>query len=782
MLGVTPESVAVLRCNRIPEESFLRAADLQVLDRFPDRIVVASITDPDLRGLRARLERYAASAAEGAVTEDGSEESEGADDAESAEGEREEGSSADAALKLPRNATYKDLFDCVDEITDYGLDEVITPALAAAVRNASSDTFVSVDVQCWCPEEDEDARRRNQLVREAIVESGGLVKDSTVRPGVGLSLIRATIPVGRVDDLASLDHVRRIDVLPHPGLTLPQVRSTHAGDMPLVLPPSDDAPVIAVIDSGIRDGHPLLAPAVVEASSVAGIADSDDQNGHGTFVASLALYGPLEDLLGERSVQPVAKLISIRVLDSTGQFPEESLWETDLLAALEAAAQAGARIVNVSIGDPRRPFEPPRGTPLGAALDEYIKRTGVVVVVSAGNMSINDYSSVAEPDDYLRELLDASQAGLLDPASSALALTVGGLAPDAGQGAHPPRSSVDIRPLGRPNLPSPVTRVGPGAGEMIKPELVAPAGSFAFDTSLGRLVSDVTVQVLGANALPAERVLALGVGTSLAAPLVTHVAACALAQNAELTGNGIRALMLASVREVEHVHEVPAARDARWAQHRLTGFGRPDAIRASSSTDHRAVLISESSIPVDGVHLYSVALPSSFFESGGWREVAVALAFDPQARATRLDYLASRLTVTAYRGVSLEEVAKAYIDTPQSEVASPVVEAGDDDEGAPSEAPPALSPYRIKLLPSTQWRSRGANQVGRLRFSQRLDDKRGLDLIFAVKSTNLWATPDSLQNYALAIALERDEDHRAIYAELRATIEQAIELTAEIGG
>lgn len=532
MLGVTPESVAVLRCNRLPEESFLRAADLQVLDRFPDRIVVASLSDPNLKGLRARLERYAASGTSDAT---GDEEVDEADNQGPDAGDDASPDSSDVsdAPQLPRNATYKNLFDCVDEITDFSSHEVITAELAAAIRKTSSDTQVSVDVQCWCPEEDQDARRRNEIVRDAIAAGDGVVRDSTVRPSVGLSLIRAVIPIGRINDLASLDHVRRIDVLPHPDLTLPEVRGTQSSGLPLILPPADDAPLIAVIDSGVREGHPLLAPAVYSALSLAKTSEGGDQNGHGTFVASLALYGSLEDQLSERNMQPVARLISIKVLDSDGRFPEDALWETELLEALDVAAELGARIVNISIGDVRRPFSPPRGTPLAAALDEYIRRTGVVVVVATGNMGVKDYSAVAGPDDYLRELLDSPAAGLLDPATSALAITVGGLAPDPGQGARPVRGSVDIQPVGRPNWPSPVTRVGPGASDMIKPELIAPAGSYSFDSSLGRLVPDFTVQVLGANAVPAERVLALDVGTSFAAPLVSNVAARALAQNPE---------------------------------------------------------------------------------------------------------------------------------------------------------------------------------------------------------------------------------------------------------
>src|SRR4051812_16794606 len=59
--GVSPEYVAVLRCNRLPEETYLRAAGLQILDRFPDRLVVAHPSDPDLDALQARLRRYAES-------------------------------------------------------------------------------------------------------------------------------------------------------------------------------------------------------------------------------------------------------------------------------------------------------------------------------------------------------------------------------------------------------------------------------------------------------------------------------------------------------------------------------------------------------------------------------------------------------------------------------------------------------------------------------------------------------------------------------------------------
>jgi hypothetical protein len=760
--GVTPEFVAVLRCNRLPDEAYLRAASLQILDRFPDRLVVAHPMDPDLGALQARLRRYA--------------ESGESEDSVSEEGQADGGAEGEPADDgLPRNAVYKELFDSIDDFATYSRDEVLTAELKDLIQSREPEDLVTIDVQCWCPEEEDDARRRHVDVQEAITRFGGVVRDATVRTSVGLSIIRATVTIRLMSDLADHDNVRRLEVLPHPLLSHPEVFRRPTDRLPLVIPPDDRAPVVALVDSGIREGHPLLAPAVYSTSSSDSIADATDEHGHGTFVASLVLHGSLEEKLSESSLQPVAKLISIRVLDDSNTFPEDSLWEADLLAALESAHQQGARVINVSIGDARRPYSPPRPTPLASALDEFIRRTGVVVIVSAGNTSPRDYPEGTGPDDFLDVLLISDGSGLLDPASSALAITVGGLAPDEGQGFHPARSRVDIQPVGRPDWPSPVTRVGPGPAGIIKPDVVAPAGSFGFDALAGRFVPEPSVQVVGANALPPERPLAADAGTSYAAPLVTHAAARALLENPELSGNGIRALLLASGERTLPIHQEPSSAAAR-AQERLTGFGRPDGTRSALSSDHRVVLLSESELPMDAVHLYSVALPTSFFDSGGWRDLTVALAFDPQTRSTRLDYLASRMAVTLYRGVELDEVANGYINYDGADL-----EEGQSDSDEDSDAaPPALRRFRVDLAPATRWRSRGANQVGRRRFHHKFDDSRGLDLILAVKSMNAWALEDAMERYALAVVLERDPGHREIYAELRLNVEQQVEVATEI--
>ena len=137
---------------------------------------------------------------------------------------------------------------------------------------------------------------------------------------------------------------------------------------------------VAVIDTGVDAGHPAFAG---RARSGGDFVDDDgnaedsrtgaDSNGdgvpdeaagHGTFVAgTIAL------------VAPEARLVAYRALDSDGQGTTY-----DAAQALIAAADAGAKVINLSFGTPD-------GVPsrvLDDAVD-YARARGAVVVAAAGN-------------------------------------------------------------------------------------------------------------------------------------------------------------------------------------------------------------------------------------------------------------------------------------------------------------------------------------------------------------------------------------------------------------
>jgi hypothetical protein len=768
----------VIEFNEPPTDANLRGARLQVLEWFDDRVVVASPTDPGLRALASRVASYAEGPLEAAVNEaergpaqsqdeqtaTPPEGSAPTDDGRSAEPEPADGNS-DAAKKAPHQA----FIDKIDDIRAYSSTEVLTESLTAHLGTLDQANPVYVDIQCWCPEDGDDARVRHAAVKSAVESGAGVVTDARINRFSGLSVIRAIVNAALIRDIAELPHVRRIDRLPRPLLSHSEVVQATPSTLPQVLPPDDDAPVIAVVDSGVRTGHPLIGPAWLHSYGVGSLDPAVDGSGHGTMVASLALYGSLEPLLAEgEPLKAAGRLISVRLLDERSQVDDASLWESQLLDALSLAADAGARVINLSVGDPRRPYKPNRPTPLAAELDEFARSRNVVIVVSAGNYNLMD---LPHDGTFVPTLLGDQEAGLLDPASSALALTVGALSADEGQGHQPRREDAHEVAVGVAGAPSPHTRVGPGAGDMVKPDVVAPGGHAILSGMTGRPALSPTTGVLGAGGTAPNRFLQVGAGTSFAAPLVTHAAASALSFDPSLSASAVRALVLASVEPTNAVFEGKLDSFAMGQGRRLVGFGRPDARRSSSSTDHRCVLLAERTIAPDRVHLYRVPVPSSFFASGGWRRESAALAFDPPTRSTRLDYLGTRMQFQVYLGATVEEVEAAYVEAAKDESA----EATGDEDAVPT----ALGKFRLGLEPAHSHRGKGANQFASLQRSNARKPEHGEEYVIAVKSTNYWAS-NAPQAYALAFVLERDPSKAEIYNELRLAIQTEVEVEEPI--
>jgi subtilisin family serine protease len=136
--------------------------------------------------------------------------------------------------------------------------------------------------------------------------------------------------------------------------------------------------VVAVLDTGVDPGHPLLADRILpggldlvdnddDPSEERNQADDDDgmvdsAAGHGTFVASVIAL-----------VAPDSAILPYRILDDEG-----SGTAFDLALALAHAIEAGADIINLSLTYHERSH----------AVDELLEQAadaGIVVVAAAGN-------------------------------------------------------------------------------------------------------------------------------------------------------------------------------------------------------------------------------------------------------------------------------------------------------------------------------------------------------------------------------------------------------------
>ena len=663
------------------------------------------------------------------------------------------------------SAHYQGLFDKIKEVRLLEPCDILDPDVQREVKRRPGESL-RLDFMCWCPEHEPDARRRFNETKQAIGNAGGTILDSSFRYSAGLSLIRADMSANAVWELAETNRVRQIMLLPQPLLTIPEVLTAAFDDLPRILPPLPDEPIVAVIDSGVRSSHPLIAPALTQALAVnEHLAHGEDEHGHGTLVASLALYGSLESRLHAREpLRAVGRLLSIRVLDHKLNFPDAELWTEQLADAIELAAAQGARVVNLSLGDQRHPYHPPAPDPVAAMVDELARKHKLVIVVSTGNFPAVDYiGDIDIVSGYPTWLLDHEDAGLFPPAMSALSLTTGALVADEHQGARPYGESVDVQLIGKSGQPSPVTRVGPGIEKMTKPELMAPGGTYAYDTGLDQFTETPYGKVIGAAAVPPDRLLAADVGTSVAAPLVAHTALRVLGRYPKLSANAVRALLLATAESVEPVVEAETDGGVRAAQLRLSGFGRVNAEHAEFSEDYRAVLVAENELEMDQVHFYTVPIPDSFFVEG-MKLIRLGLAFDPKVRSTRLKYLSSHMSVYVYRGVAAEEVRAKYA-------------LHSDDDKPPEE----LEKFQCDLQPSDRTRLLGANQAAEKLWSRPWDEKYRGRLVIAVRNTNRWAAPEEKQSYALALTLRTREDlYDKVYEQLRTELPLLTEIRPEI--
>jgi subtilisin family serine protease len=149
-----------------------------------------------------------------------------------------------------------------------------------------------------------------------------------------------------------------------------------AGDLPTLSPVR-----VAIIDSGIDGGHPEFRGRVAISRSWVGGSALTDEEGHGTFVAGM-IAAALNNNEGIAGIAFPAQLVVAKIARS-----DQTIEIRDEAAAIRWAADMGARVINLSIGGLRDPFNPRRDTfsRLEAKAIEYAVRRGAVLVAAVGN-------------------------------------------------------------------------------------------------------------------------------------------------------------------------------------------------------------------------------------------------------------------------------------------------------------------------------------------------------------------------------------------------------------
>lgn len=150
---------------------------------------------------------------------------------------------------------------------------------------------------------------------------------------------------------------------------------------------------IAVVDTGVDRTHPDLAGRATSggaslngAASVTAGEGSVDPHGHGTHVAGIAA-ATAGNGVGTSGVAPLATIIPVRVLGPSG-----GGWSSDVAAGITWAVDAGAEVINLSLGAASQ------SNAMTNAIT-YAKANGVVVVAAAGNGGAQGASNYPAADN-----------------------------------------------------------------------------------------------------------------------------------------------------------------------------------------------------------------------------------------------------------------------------------------------------------------------------------------------------------------------------------------------
>ncbi len=613
----------------------------------------------------------------------------------------------------------------------------------------------TLDIELW-PQERQD--RRQAMVRAFVAWLQDLCiekLDELQQPS--LVMLRLRCNRDQAEQLLRHRDVRTVDLPPRLGVAVELLR-TDINQFPTINPPSADAPAIAVLDSGLTSGHPLLGAAVGDAQGYLQPHRSPHDTNphwHGTFVGGLALYGDVHSAIQQGQFIPQLRLFSGKVFEDDDQNQTEFVEKAVEEAVLDLHEQYGCKVFNLSYGDLNKVYDGRHVRGLAYTLDRITRELGVLFVVPTGNMQLDQLpqDALEQYPDYLFE----AHARLLDPATALNVLTVGGISLfEATREAQRYPNTIEDHVIARENQPFPLTRRGPSINGAIKPDVVEHAGNIALMRT-GGSTRHTGLGVVSLNGgFASGPAFKEDIGTSYAAPQVAHKAVRLLVAVPDASPNLLRALIGAHARWPKACKTLLNPADDTKGRDRLlqlTGYGRVDDAALYRSLDHTVTLLAEDRVGNDQHHFFELPVPASFWANGRRaREITVALAYSPEVRTTRLDYRRAKLWFTMVVAESLDEVTQAFRRNREQGM-------GEHGNG--------------RWLPNDT-RKNGTLQVSRWTFRQA---PAGGDKAFVVvtRQDSAWsqdAHRNEAEPYALAVVLaDRGQVDAQLYAQVQAMLQ-----------
>ena len=576
-------------------------------------------------------------------------------------------------------AQRRDLFACISGIRTLTPEDRTGKRLMEAIKNETlPDGLFIVDIDVWY---NGDKKKKHDLennIKQALGTSGStLLGDLFELPNILLG--RVKLNQFTLNALRNLDLIAMID-FPIGVLSNEQCELYSSDFVPILEDTLDkNAPLACVIDSGVFSGNILLS------SSVVGEEDFDltestpsDLNGHGTAVAGIVAYGNFYNYdKPNKKFKPLVRICNGKVMHNhpmddghdgqkyaDNKRPEQIIEE----AIKYFHKEYQCRVFNLSSGDIDHLYRGGRQWPWASMLDNLSRELDIVIVVSSGNVQnpvIPKFSSREELQSKARDQLLTPEHHLIDPATTALGITVGAITKYSEPENFPNRPT--MLSVGSADYPSVFTRTGEGVGGAIKPDFVDYGGNYAILQSGGRTrwsfnrtLNEPTLN----NTI--DKVFKGYSGTSFSAPHVTHIAARLERALQEQLGdapsaNLIRAMLASSAKYVQHdwlkaVMEPGFSKIKKQTQSwvmRLSGYGKVDDTTLFTDRNH-VTLFAEDDLDLRSLHLYKIPVPKEFLDLQTHKRIAIGFAYNPPTLISRKAYIANSLWFEVFRRIDAD--------------------------------------------------------------------------------------------------------------------------------
>ncbi|HDY67151.1 MAG TPA: S8 family peptidase [Candidatus Scalindua sp.] len=401
-----------------------------------------------------------------------------------------------------------------------------------------------------------------------------------------------------------------------------------------VIGPSDGAPKVCIIDSGIQENHRLIQPAIDTENSHSYVDEEDStadhvkRSGHGTKVAGAVLYTDTIPKVGQIKLESIIQ--NARILDKENSIPTNK-FEPKLMQQI-VSDFPNTKIFNLSVSEDEA-FSGSHMPSLAASIDKLMHDKDILFLVSAGNLKLTSTTSSNpgirehyESGEVYPEYLKVDESKISNPGVSYFAITVGSI-------ANADYEDIDYKSIAGRNHISPFSRTGGGLWGCVKPDVVEFGGDFVKNKNSEEITTkeEICPELVNSTLHGAKAVGRDSVGTSFSTPKVSYIASRLHSEHPDETAQMYRALIVQSARLPDHCFNNPSSSDFAFF-----GYGIPNVERALSNSESRITFIQNGSIEPKRADIYKIIIPEELRGEKDYRILAeISLAFTSKTRMTR---------------------------------------------------------------------------------------------------------------------------------------------------